>query len=227
MSYKLQKPYTEKQKTNFIAEYGQNCNGRRTYTMSIEKTADALYALEPWEKLVNGQVVDNREEYEAELAEQERERIQSLSMTRSDFFDGTIKAFGADSEDLLKAIEYVLAGLEIADVDKKVALNNYKNALNFYRKHPLFTMLADVEIPIREGVSITISSEQWDGFFDETDKKNPEAYKELLPSDPQMTHNGEAENQEEKEYSENYDPQVTHKTEIENEDTIITDELSI
>lgn len=181
MSYKLQKPYTEKQKTDFMAEYGQNCNGRRAYAMSIEKTADALYALEPWEKLVNGQVVDNREEYEAELVEQERERIQSLSMTRSDFFDGTIKAFGADSEDLLKAIEYVLAGLEITDVDKKVALNNYKNALNFYRKHPLFTMLSDVEIPVSESVSITISSEQWNRFFDETDKKNPEAYKELLP----------------------------------------------
>lgn len=129
---------------------------------------------------------------EEEKAEEEHLRILDLSMTRSDFFDGTIKAFGADSEDLLKAIEYVLGGLEIADVDKKVALNNYRNALNFYRKHPLFSMLSDVEIPVSEGVNITISSEQWDRFFDETDKKNPEAYKELLPSDPQMTHNEEA-----------------------------------
>lgn len=181
MSYKLQKPYTEKQRVDFIAEYGQNCNSIRSYNMLIEETINALYALEPWEKLVDGQVVDNRAEYEEEQAKKEQERIQSLSMTRSDFFDGTIKAFGAGQDELLDAIEAVLTGIEIADIDKKVALNNYKNALNFYRKHPLFTMLADVEIPVSEGGSITISSEQWDRFFDETEKGNPEAYKELLP----------------------------------------------
>lgn len=176
MSYKLTKPYKKEQMIAFKAEYN------RKMGLKIEETEKALYAIEPWEKLVDDKVIDNREEYEAELAEKERERIQELSMTRSDFFDGTIKAFGADSEDLLKSIEYVLGKLEIADVDKKVALNNYKNALNFYRKHPLFTMLSDVEIPVSENMSITISSEQWDRFFDETDKKNTEAYKELLPS---------------------------------------------
>lgn len=160
------------------------------------------------------------EEYEAELAQKEHERIQSLSMTRSDFFDGTIKAFGADSEDLLKAIEYVLGNLEIADVDKKVALNNYKNALNFYRKHPLFTMLADVEIPVSEGVSITISSEQWDRFFDETDKKNPEAYKELLPR-PAEEQDSEAVDEGEVASPSNIEE------EVKDEDTIITNELSI
>jgi hypothetical protein len=101
-------------------------------------------------------------------------------MTRSDFFDGTIKAFGADSEDLLVAIQGVLAVLPISDIEKKVAINNYKNALNFYRKHPLFEMLSDKPIPLTADLSITITSEQWDKFFDETDKGNPDAYKELL-----------------------------------------------
>lgn len=175
MSYKLEKPYTEKEKIDFIVEYNHN-QGLR-----IEEADGNLFALESYEKLVDGEVIDNAEEYEQEQAQKERERIQSLSMTRSDFFDGTIKAFGAGQEELLLAVETVLAGLEISEVDKKVALNNYKNALNFYRKHPLFTMLSDVEIPVSEEVSITISSEQWDRFFDETDKRNPEAYKELLP----------------------------------------------
>ena len=119
---------------------------------------------------------------EEEKQEQERERLDSLFMTRSDFFDGTIKAFGADADDLLLVIQQVLQTLEISDIEKKVAINNYKNALNFYRKHPLFTMLSNIPLPISEDVTITITPEQWDKFFEETNKKNPDAYKELLPA---------------------------------------------
>lgn len=121
--------------------------------------------------------------YEQEEAQKEAERILALSMTRSDFFDGTIKAFGADSDDLLIAIESVLSTMQIPEIEKKVAINNYRNALNFYRKHPLFTMLSDVPIPVGQNIVIQITSEQWDKFFDETDKKNPDAYKELLPAE--------------------------------------------
>jgi hypothetical protein len=127
----------------------------------------------------NGKLIVNPN-YEEEQAEKERERILNLSMTRSDFFDGTIKAFGADSDDLLISIQMVLRALEIPEVDKKVAINNYKNALNFYRRHPLFTLLSNIPIPLSEERTITITTEQWDRFFDETDKKNPDAYKELL-----------------------------------------------
>lgn len=131
-------------------------------------------------------------EYGAQQAQKEAERIQELSMTRSDFFDATIKAFGADESDFLPIIENILAQIpdtfQIMDgvsneVAVKIALNNYKNAAGFYRKHPLFTILSNVPIQISEALTITITSEQWDRFFDETDKKNPEAYKELLPKD--------------------------------------------
>lgn len=139
----------------------------------IEETQD--------EYVLNGdEYVLKDETYEQQKEQEEKERILALSMTRSDFFDGTIKAFGADSEDLLIAIQGVLANLPISDIEKKVAINNYKNALNFYRKHPLFEMLSDKPIPLTEALSITITSEQWDKFFDETDKGNKEAYKELI-----------------------------------------------
>ena len=71
--------------------------------------------------------------------------------------------------------------MPLSDTDKKVALNNYKNAKDFYRKHALFAILSDREIILTPEVTINISSQQWDKFFDETSKKNPEAYKELLP----------------------------------------------
>ena len=44
----------------------------------------------------------------------------------------------------------------------------------------LFTLLSGVPIEIGEH-TIKVTSQQWDKFFDETDKKNPDAYKELLP----------------------------------------------
>ena len=109
-----------------------------------------------------------------EIQQKEYERLQELFMTRSDFFDGMIMAFGVDEALLKQAIIAVLSNIQIEDVEKKIAINNYDNALNFYRKHPLFTMLSNITIPIAEGVSITITSEQWDRFFDTKD------YRELI-----------------------------------------------
>ncbi len=79
MSYKLEKPYTEKQKMDFIVEYNHQQG------LVIEETAKAIYALEPWEKLEGDTVIDNREDYESEQAEKERERIGKLTMTKRVF----------------------------------------------------------------------------------------------------------------------------------------------
>ena len=186
MSYKLDKPYTQEQRTNFIKTYCYN------NSMRYEATESAIYALEPWEKLVNGEVIDNTQEYKAQQAQKEAERIQELSMTRSDFFDATIKAFGADESDFLPIVENILTQIPetlqiMEDVPNsiaiKIALNNYKNAAGFYRKHPLFMILSNVPIQISETLTITITPKQWDKFFDEMSKKNTEAYKELLPSE--------------------------------------------
>ena len=173
MSYKLNKPYTDKRKADFIVLHNHQ-NGKR-----IEETETALYALEPYELLQGDTVIDNTEAYEAEQAAKEQERILELSMTRSDFFDGMIKAFGLDSDDLLTVITAILSASQMPAIEQKVAINNYKNALNFYRKHPLFTILSNVAIPITSTATITITSKQWDKFFDETKKGNENAYKYL------------------------------------------------
>lgn len=156
----LKKPYTNEQRIKFIVEN----NHKLGYT--IEETETSLQALGKTEE---------------EIQAEEKERINSLFMTRSDFFDGTIKAWGVDGDELLVIIQNLLATMPIGDIEKKVAINNYKNALNFYRKHPLFEMLSDVVIPINETTAIRIQAENWDKFFDETDKGNEEAYKYLLP----------------------------------------------
>lgn len=120
--------------------------------------------------------------YEDEKALEEHHRIQELSMTKSDFFDATIKAFGLTKEALQVVISRVLDVMQIDNTTKLIALNNYENALNFYRKHTLFSILSNIELPIgTNGEGVRITSEQFDKFFDETNKKNPDAYKELLP----------------------------------------------
>ena len=60
MSYKLEKPYTDAQRPDFVV-VNNHQNGRK-----IEETATALYALEAYELLEGDTVVDNTAAYEAE-----------------------------------------------------------------------------------------------------------------------------------------------------------------
>lgn len=66
MSYKLNRPYTETQKFNFVvAHQGKN----------FQETSTAYYALEPWEKLVDDEVIDNTEEYQEQQAQERRKQF--------------------------------------------------------------------------------------------------------------------------------------------------------
>ena len=67
----LTKPYTAKQKADFIVEHNHN-KGLRIY-----ETETALYALADYEVVQDGQIVDisGNPEYQAEFARQEQERI--------------------------------------------------------------------------------------------------------------------------------------------------------
>ena len=143
----------------------------------VEITEDIYNNIEQY-TYKNGKVVKDTK-YKQKQQQLELERIQGLSMTRSDFFDGMIKAFGVDGDDLLQILKDVLNTLGLSDIEKKIALNNYNNALNFYRSHTLFTILSGIDIVINDTLTINITSRQWDKFFDETNKGNKEAYKQL------------------------------------------------
>ena len=158
----LNKPFTDKQRADFIVLN----NHTKGYEIRETETALEAWGLTEQEK---------REQEE----QREKERIQALYMTRSDFFDGFIMAFNLGQSELRAIVEQILNSINITDVEIKVALNNYDNALNFYRKHTLFTLLSAVEIPINEEMTLVFTSDIWDKFFDETNKRNPEAYKEL------------------------------------------------
>ena len=83
MSYKLEKPDTGKERTDFIYKYNHDCFGEG-YHCRIEETETALFALEPNEIIVDGVAVINSN-YEKEQQEQEQARINNLTMTALDF----------------------------------------------------------------------------------------------------------------------------------------------
>ena len=75
MSYILEKPYTEKEKQDFIVEYNHN------QSLKIEETEIALYALEVNEIMVDG-VPQVDPEYEAKQEAKEKERYKLLLMAK-------------------------------------------------------------------------------------------------------------------------------------------------
>ena len=112
--------------------------------VNIEVTADVYNNLDRY-MYQDGLIVENPQ-YETEQIEKEKARIQELYMTRSDFFDGTIQAWGLGQDELLILINNMLSSLSLENTKKLMAINNFKNALNFYRKHDLFNLLVNTPI---------------------------------------------------------------------------------
>lgn len=151
MSYKLEKPYTDIEKADFIVFHNHN-NGR-----NIEETENALYALEVNEIMVDGQPQINPN-YEREQAILERERLDNLHVTRGDMFESLILAKGITQSQIRKMIE----NFDTDEQTKALYLNRFDNALEFYRGYPVFNLL---------GSEIGITQEQFDNFFATKDYK--------------------------------------------------------
>lgn len=154
MSYKLNKPYTDKQRADFIVEYNHKQG------LIIEETNTALYALEPFEKLVGDEVIDNTEEYEKEQAQKEAERIAMLNLTGADVERAIYKAKGMDFDDVIAFLEaQPLSEDGTPQVDIK-ALKIELKANNFYRGNPYIDIV---------GSLLGFTKQQLDRFFETND----------------------------------------------------------
>ena len=74
MTHILNKPYSEKEKIDFIVKYNHQKG------LCIEETKNALYALEKWEILEGDIVIDNTETYKAEQEQKEKERSEQSNI---------------------------------------------------------------------------------------------------------------------------------------------------
>ena len=118
----LDKPYTEKQKLNFIVEQNHN-NG-----YEIRETETAL---EAW-----GYTTE-------ELEQQEKTRIAQLSMTGADVERAIYQAKGIDFEDILTLVKKQENSEQAYNIDLK-ALKIELNANNFYRGNPYINQIGEL-----------------------------------------------------------------------------------
>lgn len=138
MSYKLNKPYTEKQRMDFIVQYNHNQG------LKIEEGTTGLYALEAWELLEGDDVVDNKEAWEVEQAQKEAERIAKLSLTKREVFLALYKASGITPEQIKEHIK------------ESSSLIEFEYANEYYRGNPLIDLI---------GNSLGFSSKDLDYLF--------------------------------------------------------------
>ena len=131
----LKQPYTENERINFIVEQ----NHKNNYEIRETETA-----LEAWGYT------------EEEKQEQERERLDKLSMTRGDVFEALILARGLTKPQIRAMIE----NAELDTVTKALYLNRFDEALEFYRGYPIFDML---------GQALGVTGAMLDMFFDTKD----------------------------------------------------------
>lgn len=141
----LNKPYTQEERINFIVEYNHNKG------FVIEETETELQALGYTEE---------------EIAQQERERIAMLSLTRGDVFRGLLQAKQITRAQIRAMIEN---NETLSILEKEMALIDFDEALNFYRGNALINVV---------GQALGITSEQLDKFFETND------YTYLLPPEP-------------------------------------------
>ena len=169
----LNKPYTENQRMDFIVQYSHNLGYK------IEETDDTL---EAWGYT------------EEEKQEQERERLDKLSMTRGDVFEALILARGLTKPQIRAMIE----NAELDTMTKALYLNRFDEALDFYRGFPVFDMLGQV---------LGVTPKQLDDFFETKDYHyltNITLKINATPSEAVVTINGV----ETKEFSTPYQPNL-------------------
>lgn len=105
--------------------------------------------------IVDFQFADT-EEYKAQQSIKERERLDSLSMTRGDVFEALILAKGLEKAQIRLMIE----NADLDNITKLIYLNRFDEALEFYRGYPIFNLL---------GEQVGITPEMWDEFFETKD----------------------------------------------------------
>jgi hypothetical protein len=137
---KLEKPYTEEQRLDFIVQQSHNLG------YEIRETEEAL---EAWNYT------------EEEIKQQEKKRIAKLFLTGADVERGIFKARGADFEDIIKMIGQMQINSDprTEGIELK-ALKIELKANNFYRGNPYVNAI---------GALLGFTDEQLDLFFETND----------------------------------------------------------
>ena len=120
MSYKLEKPFTDMQRADFVCEH---------QGMNYQEDDNAIYFLEAWETLHNGEIVglESDESYQAKLSETAEAMQAKKNITKRQLLFWLYQNKQKTETDILTAID------TIQDKDKKyLAQVSYNGTNNFY-----------------------------------------------------------------------------------------------
>ena len=137
MSYKLEYPYTDLEKNDFIVEYNhrqglkiESVNNiviveitnpavideeteeviEEATTNQVEENHPTYYALQPWEKLVDGEVVDNTEEYAQEQIQAKQNQFnQEFFLTSLGYIRRKVSMSTGETKDFLSDLLPVIS----------------------------------------------------------------------------------------------------------------------
>ena len=135
MAYKLEKPCSVEKRDNFIAEYNQNCHQNRNYILEIYETENAIFALEPNEIILNGEIVINPQ-YEIQTKIQDlKDKSLKLQFQLKELDFKTIRAMreGGTMNDGTPYLDYYLAQINKLRVELTKIIeeqNNLEKELN-------------------------------------------------------------------------------------------------
>ena len=100
MAVILEKPYTPRQRADFIVDHSHRNN------KEIVETDKALYALEPWEKVENDQVIEDHEGYEERKHQEETAAKRQEILRKLDELDlKSIRAIRAGDQEYIAKYE--------------------------------------------------------------------------------------------------------------------------
>ena len=134
---------------------------------------------------IAGKPLMSEEDYNKEINQTERNRLNMLSMTRGDMFEALILSKGITKAQIRTMIEN---DHTLDTITKALYLNRFDEALEFYRGYPIFDLLGD---------SLDITSGMLDNFFKTKDYHYLSKYTlevHPTPSESVITINGEITN---------------------------------
>lgn len=134
---------------------------------------------------IAGKPLMSEEDYNKEVQQAERNRLNMLSMTRGDMFEALILSKGITKVQIRTMIEN---DSTLDTITKALYLNRFDEALEFYRGYPIFDLLGD---------SLDITSDMLDRFFETKDYHYLSKYTfevQPTPSEATVTINGEITN---------------------------------
>lgn len=159
--------YTDKQREDFIVTYNHQLNYEiKEYTTSEIKREIVENEANGEKELVEYEVITTHIEAwgytEEEIAQQEKEKVAMLKLTRGDVFRGLLQAKGITRSYIRDMIEQLPAETTEEKFIKEMALIDFDEALDFYRGNQLINTI---------GLQLGITPEQLDEFFKTNDYK--------------------------------------------------------